>query len=183
MNPKVQILNLEVNQGKGNALKQGVLASGQADYYYLADADLSAGWETLDQLLTAQGTANAVIGSRAVVTSKVATVWYRKLLGRLSAFLIQLVLGLGIKDTQCGYKLFDNSLFKLINLVQESRWSFDFELLYIYKLAGLTVKEYGIKWQNMPGSKVKFFDYFKQLPALVKIRLRHNVRKIQSVLA
>lgn len=182
-NEHVQIVDLAVNQGKGGALKRGILASGEADYYYLADADGSAEWSVLTEFLENIGNARAIIGSRAVATSQVETVWYRKLLGRLSAFLIQLVLGLGIKDTQCGYKLFDNSLYRMINLVQETRWSFDFELLYIYKLAELSVKEYGIKWQNMPGSKVKFLDYFKQLPALVKIRLRHNVHEVNSVLA
>jgi len=140
------VLSYDINQGKGYAVKYGMLNSRNADYYYLADADLSASWDTLLELLKVAETSNSdcVIGSRTLKPNKVHTSLFKKIAGRGSNIIINLFLQLGLNDTQCGYKLFNNKCISAFKELTLNRWGFDFELLYIIKKKHLTIKEVSI---------------------------------------
>lgn len=163
-----EVLSYTQNKGKGNAVKTGVLNSRLADYYYLADADLSAEWNVLDQfmdIIEKEG-ADVVIGSRAQSESFVKTNKLKRFLGRVAAMLIGIMLDLNIRDTQCGYKLFNKECIKAFELQQISGWGFDFEILYILRLMNKNIIEKGITWENKSGSQLKLSGYiesFKQL--------------------
>jgi dolichyl-phosphate beta-glucosyltransferase len=167
-----QILSYTPNRGKGHAVRYGVLNSDPADFYYLADADLSSGWQTLEKLMSVAETGNydCVIGSRSMSDSEVQTALKRLVSGRLSNLLIKLSLGLPYRDTQCGYKLFAASCLPAFKQQQLNKFGFDFELLYIFKLLGLKVKEVGVKWVNMEGSKVRLSDYTRTFDELMYVR-------------
>ena len=175
LNVTSQLLNLEINHGKGYALKYGVFNSREADYYYLADADLSAKWNVLADFLelAEKEDYDVVIASRGLDTSEVSTKVYKRLLGRSAALVIQLLLGLDIQDTQCGYKLFKSKTLPAFKELTIDRWGFDFELLYLVDKMGFSIGEVGIKWVNKSGSKVKLSDYPKQLIELLKVRIKH----------
>ncbi|MFW5702429.1 MAG: glycosyltransferase [Candidatus Dojkabacteria bacterium] len=165
-----KILEYGENRGKGGAVKFGMLNSEPADYYYLADADLSADWTQCLVLLDKIDGYDAAIGSRVANGAKVETVFSRKFSGRLSNLLIKLVLGLKYGDTQCGYKLFKHNCLEVFSMQKIERFGFDFEILYLMKKLGLKTKEVGIVWENREGSKVKPIDYLRTLHQLLKVR-------------
>jgi len=84
--------------------------------------------------------------------------------------MVRKLIGLNdIKDTQCGFKLFDRKAAKnIFNNLHLARWAFDIEMLYIAKQLDITVAEVPVRWREIEGSKlsivpatISFFrDYF-----------------------
>jgi dolichyl-phosphate beta-glucosyltransferase len=177
---KGEVMSYQENKGKGYAVKFGMLHSREADFYYLADSDLASSWYTLNELVQVAEANNTdcVIGSRAVNSSEVDTVASRQISGRISNKLINLFLNLGIKDTQCGYKLFKKTCLPAFEKQKLNRFGFDFEILYLIKKMGLKIEEVGISWENKTGSKVKPSDYLNTFRELIKVRFINNYGKI-----
>jgi dolichyl-phosphate beta-glucosyltransferase len=158
------------NRGKDYSIKEGVFMA-RGDWILFTDCDLSTPIEYLGNFLEeAQRTStNIIIASRAVSGAKVRTKLYRQIMGRLSNWLISFKVK-NIKDTQCGFKLFHNTVAKnLFHRLKTERWGFDVEILYLAQQNGFYITEYPVEWTNQHGSKVKFLDYFKTLVELWKI--------------
>ncbi len=174
---KGEVMGYDKNQGKGFAVKTGMLNTRKADYYYLADSDMSSSWATLqvlfNQIIKSQ--VDCVIGSRAMKDSITDTNLKRFISGRIGNILINMFLKLGLKDTQCGYKLFSKTCLPAFQKQILFGWGFDFENLYIIKNMGLQIIEKGIEWENRIGSKVKFTDYFLTIKELIKVK-RHDYK-------
>jgi dolichyl-phosphate beta-glucosyltransferase len=82
----------------------------------------------------------------------------------------------GIRDTQCGFKLFDAIAAKEVFKEQKIEgFSFDVEILYIAKKKNIPIKEVPISLSgNLRESKVNVFtDSFRMLFDLIKIRFSH----------
>ena len=79
--------------------------------------------------------------------------WYRNLPMHVFHFLVDNLCVRGIRDTQCGFKLFSRAAARRIFPRQKIwGWSFDCELLF---LAGdLPVAEVAVFWVDVPGSKL-----------------------------
>lgn len=61
----------------------------------------------------------------------------------------------GIRDTQCGFKLFDRpSALRLFGATQEDGYAFDVELLFLAQRWDIDVREIGVNWTEQAGSKV-----------------------------
>lgn len=172
-----KVLGYDINRGKGHAVRHGVLHSREADCYYLADSDLSASWDVLIELFEVldQTDADCVVGSRATQGAEVSTKFSRKFAGRLSNFLINIVLHTGVKDTQCGYKLFRNNCLPAFQAQILNRYGYDFELLYLLRKLNGKIVEHGIRWTNKSGSKVKPIDFFRTLYELWRVRTNNYV--------
>jgi dolichyl-phosphate beta-glucosyltransferase len=82
----------------------------------------------------------------------------------------------GIKDTQCGFKLFTSEAAKFLAAEQKSeRFGFDVELLYMARRAEMSIGEVPVNWHNRPGSKVKVWrDGMKMFLDLLKFRFQHR---------
>lgn len=147
----------EPNQGKGAAVRRGVLAA-LGGRVLFTDADLSTPIQQLDRLLAAQRALGApvVVGSRAVVGAAVhARSLPRRLLSRGAAELSRRSLGLPHADTQCGFKLFTRDAAQLLFARQTlPGFAFDLEILYLAHRARLRVAEVAVEWHDAPGSKV-----------------------------
>lgn len=155
--PQVRLLTYPVNKGKGYAVKFGVLNS-LGKKVLFADADGATPISELERLENAisQG-ADLAIGSRALNSkeTKVIAQAHRKLLGRIYNGFVNLVILPGIKDTQCGFKLFKREVaFNIFNKQKSEKFSFDVELLFLAKKAGYKIVELPVNWHNVPGSKV-----------------------------
>src|SRR6185369_3440574 len=62
----------------------------------------------------------------------------------------------GIRDTQCGFKLFDVRAAKRIFALQRvPRFGFDVEVLFLARKFGYRVIECPVAWENSPESKVR----------------------------
>lgn len=171
----LRVLSLGQNQGKGAAVRAGVLLA-RGRQLLFSDADLSTPIEELDRLQPwlAKGYP-VVIGSRALDRGliRVRQPFYREAAGRAFNRLARLLLLAGLGDTQCGFKLFDAAAGRrLFALQRVPRFGFDIEFLYLARKAGLPVKEVAVRWENSPETKVRpFRDGARTFLDLALIRL------------
>ncbi|MFK0106284.1 dolichyl-phosphate beta-glucosyltransferase [Streptomyces sp. NPDC091217] len=173
--PRVRLVTADRNRGKGNALRLGVAAS-SGGRVLVTDADLAAPIEELERLDKAlsEGSA-AAIGSRAVPGAEITDHQsrLRELLGRAGNLLIRATAVPGIRDTQCGFKLFDGDQARAA--FADSRldgWGIDVEVLQHLHRNGLPIAEVPVRWSHRPGSKVGPLAYPKVLADLARLRLR-----------
>jgi dolichyl-phosphate beta-glucosyltransferase len=156
--PNVSLLRSEKNRGKGSAVKKGVLLS-RGELLLISDADLSTPIEEVEKLLPFMDEGfDIVIGSRGLGASEidVRQPWYREGMGKTFNVLVRVLLMGGIKDTQCGFKLFRGDVAR--NVFEKSRiegFSFDVEVLFLAGKMGCGIKEVPIRWINSPASKVR----------------------------
>jgi dolichyl-phosphate beta-glucosyltransferase len=83
----------------------------------------------------------------------------------------------GIKDTQCGFKLFTrktaHTLFPSLHI---NRWAFDVELLYLARVLGVPVVEASVNWTEVEGSKLDPLTSSIQMARdILRIRLCYTV--------
>lgn len=173
--PRVQLVTGPRNRGKGNALRLGVAAS-RGRRVLVTDADLAVPIEELEQLDKALGEGNAAaVGSRSVPGATIGDRQHpvRQLLGRAGNLLIRRTTVPGIRDTQCGFKLFEGD--KAREAFAASRingWGIDVEVLRHFHRADRQVAEVPVRWSHQPGSKLRNLDYVRVLAELARLRAR-----------
>jgi len=171
----VRVLHNPGNRGKGYAVRNGMLHSGM-DWRLLTDADLSAPIEELEKLWNAvkDGNAEIAIGSRALDRSLIGVhqPGFRESAGKLFNFVMQVFIGLHIRDTQCGFKLFRGDTAKAaFERQQIERFGFDVEALFIAQNLGYRIAEIPVRWNHVDGSKVGMLNGAQSFLDLAKIRL------------
>ncbi|MFF3938365.1 glycosyltransferase [Streptomyces phaeofaciens] len=172
--PRIQLVTGPGNRGKGHALRRGIAAS-RGRRILVMDADLAAPVEELAHLDRALADGNAAaVGSRALPGATLGERQHRirELLGTAGNFLIRRTVLRGIRDTQCGFKLFDGD--KARAAFAASRldgWAVDVEVLRHFQRAGWPVAEVPVRWSHRPGSKVRPLDYPRFLRDLARLRM------------
>jgi dolichyl-phosphate beta-glucosyltransferase len=133
---RIDMLSLQPNRGKAEAVRQGMLAAmdGGAVIVGYLDADLSTPPTELSRLLDALARpgVEVVLAARVVLLgSDIHRSVFRHYLGRVFASAASLILKAPIYDTQCGAKLFRSTGVLRAALSQPflSRWAFDVELI------------------------------------------------------
>ncbi|PIP17017.1 MAG: hypothetical protein COX44_02275 [Candidatus Portnoybacteria bacterium CG23_combo_of_CG06-09_8_20_14_all_37_13] len=169
----VKVIDNKLNQGKGAVVKQGMLEA-KGDYRLFMDADNSTKIDNLDKFWKYfnQGY-DVVIASIGLKESKILekTGWHRRMLGRFSKYLIQIIMFWKIKDSQRGFKCFsDEAAKKIFSKQRIMRWGFDIEILALARLFNFKIKEVPIIWQNFGKSEVNLKSYIKTLGELLKIK-------------
>jgi glycosyltransferase involved in cell wall biosynthesis len=174
-NSGLRLIRNGTNRGKGYSVKCGVLAA-TGDYVLFSDADLSTPIEEMANLLSAADKENAdvVVGSRGLdnryIEKHQSTV--REGGGRLFNVMVRMLLGLNIRDTQCGFKLFKRA--KVQSAFQKQTtdgFGFDPELLFVMTQQGLKILEVPVRWSHAEGSKIRFFrDGVRMFTDLLRIR-------------
>lgn len=157
--PNLKIEAYVKNRGKGFAVKTGVFAS-KGRYILFTDADNSTPIEELEKLRNSldKTKSNIAIGSRYLAESKVQIKQplYRIFIGRVGNFLIRLFLIDNIRDTQCGFKLFEHQAAKEIFSFQKvKRFGFDMEALVIAESLGYKIDEVPVSWFNSVESRLR----------------------------
>ena len=155
-NPRVRLVSLE-HRGKGWAVQQGMLAAA-GQYRFLCDADLSMPVEQIGRFLGPRlEKVDVLLGSREITGSRrIGEPARRRLMGRVFNLLIRFLALPGIRDTQCGFKLFRAETTRVL-FERQTLWgfAFDVEVLYLARRAGLEVREVAIDWHYREGSKVR----------------------------
>ena len=129
----LELLSHERNRGKGAAIRTGVLAA-RGSPILITDADLSTPlteWVKLAQRLPTHPVA---IGSRAMDEDLVRRKqpFHRRLLGKTGNLLVRLFAVRGIRDTQCGFKLFRGDVARdLFRDARVNRFAYDMEILHL----------------------------------------------------
>jgi glycosyltransferase involved in cell wall biosynthesis len=174
----VKIVNIEENQGKGNAVREGILSSRtESDVVMFLDADLAIPIDELGKFLDAiNNGSDFAIASRFVPGLKVLkpVLWYRKIMNNAFRFLQMLILNSWeIRDTQCGFKVFRREAAeKVFRIATVKRFAFDSEILFIAKKLKYKIKELPITLQNSRKSHVRiYWDPVDMIWALLRIRI------------
>jgi len=155
--PDCTLLSFDENRGKGFAIKEGMLKA-NGEFVLFTDVDLSTPIQELNKLLEHIKSNEIVIGSRYMdsYSIKLKQPFFRRIISRLGNLLIRSVLGLNIKDTQCGFKLFQHDAAKRIfSNTSINRWGFDIEALAIAKKFRFKIKEVAVNWFDDKDSKLR----------------------------
>jgi len=118
---------------------------------------------------------DGVIASRRKIGAKISPPrrWTQSLSSWLFNFVVNLLFGLGIWDTQCGCKLFSKRCAKfLVKNHTETGWNFDVDLLYLCQVYGFKIREHPINWTDFPGGQVSTLDGIKAVLLLFKYRIK-----------
>jgi dolichyl-phosphate beta-glucosyltransferase len=160
--PSVRVLRNERNEGKGAAVRQGMLAA-RGRYRLFTDADGATPIVELKRLEGALAAgADVAIGSRALADPGVLVVArrHRVLAGRLFGWIVGRFGVSGIVDSQCGFKLFSSVAAEdLFGRLRTRGFAFDVELLMRAQRAGYRVAEVAVNWTHQPGGKVRVLSH------------------------
>ena len=173
--PRIRLVRSPRNRGKGHAVRVGILESRGRDVL-MSDADLSTPIGELDRLRAGRGSAVAAVGSRSDL-SKITVRQHplREALGGLGHRIITATAVRGIRDTQCGFKLFDGPAAR--HVFADARidgWAFDVEILHLFQRYGWAVAEVPVSWAHATGSKLRPTAYLRVLLEIVQLRLAHR---------
>lgn len=174
-NERVKLISYEENQGKGYAVRTGMLAA-KGDYVIYNDADGSSPIEELEKLIKSIDSGHDLaFGSRAKPDDSrfVDALAYRKYMGNTFNLIVQALILPGIQDTQCGFKMFRRNVARdIFSVAQVNGFAFDVEILYIARLRHYKWEEVPINWSNVDGSKVNVFvDSPKMFVEVLKISM------------
>ena len=169
----LRLVDNEENKGKGAAVRQGMLEA-KGLWRLFMDADNSTSVVEFNKMIPYfKSGYEVVIGSRYVKGSRSIPPQsiFRRILGRIGNFIIQLFLLPGIHDSQCGFKCFsEDSARRIFSLIKIERWGFDAESLVVAKALSYKIKELPVFWVNSVVTQVKFRDYLQVLFETVKVR-------------
>lgn len=144
--------------GKGAAVRSGVLATA-GDLVLVTDADLSTPIEELERLQQAlHDGADLAIGSRRLAFSRVQLEQplHRRCMGRAFSLLVQLLVLRGVRDTQCGFKLFRGSLARAVfSAAHVDSFAYDIEAILLARRLGARVAEVPVEWRDAADSRVR----------------------------
>ncbi len=181
------VLSLEKNEGKGEAVRQGMLSlvkDGKHDIVGFWDADLATSLAEIDTFILefADVRTLGVIGSRVHLAGrKIERIAFRHYIGRAFTTLMSLTFNLPIYDTQCGAKLFRAETLKpILSEPFCSRWIFDVELIVrisaLPSVKGLSwLYEVPLReWKNVSGTKRTFFAYSTAVIDYIRLVIKYK---------
>jgi dolichyl-phosphate beta-glucosyltransferase len=175
----VRVIRHDRNRGKGAAVRTGMLAA-RGRLRLFVDADGATTMDEFPALLAAiRDGAQVAVGSREGGGKVVKVSGLRKFLGRWFNRAVRVGAVSGIKDTQCGFKLFtDAAAETLFSLSREDGYAFDVEVLFLAQKLGMKIAEVPVNWTEIPGSKVRVWrDGVRMLRAVQRIKRRWRGRE------
>lgn len=164
--------------GKGRDVAYGMLHA-TGEYRLFFDADLATPLHHLEQVMTfADNSGSIGIGVRDVGTYHNSR--SRNLLSLASSILTRMFIDPKIRDTQCGFKVFEANLaIKLFSRIHMSGWTFDMELLALARNLGYRVTSFPITDWHDPKEAAEGLTGESRLKAIIrcaaqpiKVRLR-----------
>ncbi len=179
----LRVLKADQNAGKGNAVHRGMLAA-RGRYVLFADADNSTPIEEISKLLhkVQHEGYDIAIGSRA---AEGAEEEHKSLLRHLLSgglrWIVQILFRIGVRDTQCGFKLYTREAARRLHQAQTIMgFSFDLEILYLAAKWGYRIAEVPVAWIDAPGSKV---DKAKEVKRFLRDLFRIKWNDLRGVYA
>ncbi len=182
--PNFHLLAYKPNKGKGHAVRHGML-NVDGELLLINDADLATPIEEIEKLLPSiREGKDIAIGSRPLKESnlEIRQPIHREMLGRMFNFAVQTLAIRGIKDTQCGFKVFKKPVaMDVFKRCKFDGFSYDFEALLIARELGYSIAEIPIRWRHQDGSKVNpVRDGIRMLRDLVKLRLKGKKGRLRE---
>lgn len=177
--PNVRVVGYPQNQGKGCAVRHGILSS-CGDIVIFTDADLAYGVDIISEAvkIMEKGDYPVLVASRA--KHKEGYEGYtliRKLASKTYIKVLNLFGGIKISDAQCGFKAFDGEVGrKIFSLCKTNNFAFDLEVILWAQKMKLKIYEMPAKIINHRESKVNVLkDAFRMVREISVIK--RNIRK------
>ncbi|MBI4004521.1 glycosyltransferase [Candidatus Roizmanbacteria bacterium] len=177
------------HQGKAFAIITGIQEA-TSEYVIFSDIDLATPLEEVDKLYKAmENNYDIAIGSRN--PDRRGAPLSRKIMARGYMIIRDMLIGLnGIKDTQCGFKMFKRdvalNLLSRIQVFHTARKTsgpsvsagFDLEFLFLATKLGYKIKEVSVVWRHVETKNVNFFhDALETLKDILRIKYYDLRRK------
>lgn len=167
-NPQVKVVNHQINQGYGAAVKSGFAAS-RYDWIFFSDGDQQFDLAEIAKLIPYTDQADLVIGYR----QKRADTFIRLLNAKLFNLLIRLLFGLRVKDIDCAFKLIKKDVVTKLDLKSDGALVSSELLIKAqkagYKIAQVPVSHYPRQKGNPTGANPKvIFKAFYDIVSLWK---------------
>ena len=175
--PGTRVIRYTPNQGKGWAVRTGMLAA-SGDLRMFLDADVAYGTEVIAQaaaLFAAHPDKALIIGSRPLHPEGYAGYTaLRKLASKTYIKVLNVTGGFRLSDSQCGCKAYRGAAAEAIFARTETRgFAFDFETILWAQKLGYGILEMPVTVVNHRASKVHVLrDTFKMLGELRQIKKR-----------
>jgi dolichyl-phosphate beta-glucosyltransferase len=144
--PRVRLESLPRNQGKGGAVRAGMLAA-RAPFVLYVDADLNISPDHVPGALTiARHGADLVVGRRSLTEYAGQERSVARLLAGAAVQVTRRLLVLPlVADTQAGFKLFRADMARRVFTATRIRsFAFDIEAIYLAKRFGARIVEYPV---------------------------------------
>jgi dolichyl-phosphate beta-glucosyltransferase len=173
--PRVQVIGLPRNRGKGAALRAGMrVARGEVRGF--TDADLPYGTEQLGFALHCirDRGFHAAIGDRTLPGSSYEGAGrVRTVVSELASFAFRTLVTGGIYDTQCGFKLFRGDVAEgLFKVSRIDRFAVDVELIYLLLKYRLDIKRIPVRLEGNASTTVHVLrDSTRAFADLVRMRM------------
>lgn len=172
-----KIINFSKNQGKGAAIRAGLLKS-SGKFGLFIDADNAVSIEHLEKVWPHFiAGADLVIGSRSPRDAKgtrqlIPQATWKIVFGKTGNFILQFLTAHGIKDTQCGFKIFKRDFIQnIIPKTKINRWTIDAEILALAQKFNYTIKIIPVDWKELKKkSNVGLIGYFIALKEVIIIK-------------
>lgn len=186
--PKFKLIENN-HQGKAYAVMTGIKKA-KSEFVMFSDIDLATPIEEAEKLIEAvEKNSDVAIGSRT--PSREGAPLSRKVLALGYILTRNLLIGLrGIKDTQCGFKIFRRDaalkildklrVFKPEHTVNGPSVSagFDLEFLFLAMKLNYKIKEVPVIWRHVETKNVNFFhDAIETLKDILRIKYYHLTKK------
>jgi glycosyltransferase involved in cell wall biosynthesis len=170
---KVRVILHEKNQGKGAAVVTGMRAA-KGDIILIQDADLEYDPRDYPELLKPiqEEIADVVYGSRFLGGPHRVTMFWHQVANKLLTFLTNILYDSILTDMETGYKVFRR---KVIEGMTIRAKRFNFEPEFTAKILKRKYRIYEVSISFNPrdyseGKKIKFYDAFEAVWALIKYR-------------
>ena len=190
METQLLFVDMPQNGGKAAAVKAGVnylIENTNIQNVGFVDADLATGFDDYLNLVSVLEEKNldAVLGSRKMNEEvEMERSVFRQTASFVFGKFISGIVGLDIKDTQCGAKVFSRKIAKeVFKSSFQSKWLFDVEILirirnYFGKTRAMDfVNEIALKkWEEVEGSKITMRDSVQFPIQLCQIAYDYNIK-------
>lgn len=179
--PCVRVVGYDKNQGKGCAVRHGVLAS-SGEIVLFTDADLAYGLDVIKEGadVLENGKHDLLVASRAKHPEGYeGYTTIRKLASKTYLKVLNLFGGIKVSDAQCGFKGFKGDIGrKIFSCCETNNFAFDLELILIAQRMGLRIYELPAKIINHRESKVNLVkDATRMVKEIFKIKKRIKLIK------
>ena len=173
---RLQVIRYPRHQGKGHAVRQGILAStGSSVMFMDSGLNIPLSFVVIGLDLLRSGSWDIAMGSRHLPESRIMKpmVWYRQITSFLFRKLTRLYFNLprGLTDTQCGFKIYRGDVARQIySQCQSDGFVFDLEIIIRADRAGLRMCEFPVDWTCDRDSRLSVTATPNLLKELQKIK-------------
>ncbi|HYC82967.1 MAG TPA: glycosyltransferase [Candidatus Paceibacterota bacterium] len=176
-----RVIDNKTNQGKGGAVKDGVLAA-IGEHVLFTDADLPYELNSIARLPTIFSSgADVVLGARTREReSRISNDGLRrKMLSKVFAGLANLALYKPVSDTQCGFKAFAReAAIDIFRDIKIKRFCFDVELISLAQAKGYAIAVLPVLLVNQEKTSVRIgLDGIRMLVDLAKLIAKRYLRR------